>query len=112
MRLVAFIITIALTSSCSTIATLSGGYKKQDLSGAEAEKVFHCDKNYTIPRVYSGVANDMRFLRGNYQDKGLIFWDLPFSLIADTIVLPYTIYTQTSYGNLCTRDETLDTNKE
>lgn len=81
-------------SGCSTVATISGGFNPEK---------FHCDPDYSIPRIYSGTANDIRFLRGNYTDKGFIFWDLPFSLVADTAVLPYTIFTQTKYGNLCSK---------
>ena len=84
-----------LLPGCSTVATLAVG------SGDEQ---FHCDDQIAITRIYSGVSNDLRFLRGHYQDKGLIFHDLPFSLVADTVVLPYTICTQIKYGNICDKD--------
>lgn len=87
---------LILLSGCSTMATIAGGSDPSKL---------HCDPDYTIPRVYSGVANDIRFLGGNYSDKGIALLDVPFSLIADTVVLPYTIVTQTKYGNLCTTKE-------
>ena len=75
------------------MATLAGG--------ANPDK-FDCDGKNTIPRVYSGVSNDMRFLHnGAGEDTGIVIFDFPFSLIADTLVLPYTIYTQSKYGNLC-----------
>ena len=80
------------SAGCSTFATLGGDLRLDKLQ---------CDEGYTIPRVYSGLANDIRFLRGNYQDKGLVVFDAPFSLAADTILLPYTIYRQVRYGNLC-----------
>jgi uncharacterized protein YceK len=85
-----------LLSGCSTMATIAGG--------SNAAK-FSCDDQFAITRIYSGISNDLKFLRGDYQDKGFIFWDLPFSLIADTVVLPYTIYTQTRYGNICDKDD-------
>ena len=81
-------------AGCSTLATLAA-----DL---EPEK-FICDEHFTIPRVYSGMGNDIRFLLGNYQDKGVTVFDAPFSLVADTIVLPYTVYRQFQYGNLCNK---------
>jgi uncharacterized protein YceK len=81
-----------LLAGCSTVATVAGGKK---------DSGFQCDENFTISRIYSGVSNDIRFLAGTYQDKGLIFLDLPFSFVADTIVLPFSIYTQLRYGNLC-----------
>lgn len=79
-------------AGCSTLATLRGDLQLDKLQ---------CDEDYAIPRVYSGLANDIRFLRGNYQDKGLVVFDAPFSIAADTILLPYTIYRQFRYGNLC-----------
>lgn len=62
-----------------------------------------CADGITIPRIYSGVANDMRFItrREITEGVGVAVVDLPFSLIADTLVLPYTIVTQSRYGNLC-----------
>ncbi|OQW53675.1 MAG: hypothetical protein A4S09_07155 [Proteobacteria bacterium SG_bin7] len=82
---------LAPLSGCSTFATLS--------ASSEPEK-FWCSPEYTIPRIYSGVANDYRFLRVS-QDKVIPTVDLFFSAMADTLVLPYTIYTQSRYGNLC-----------
>ena len=32
--------------------------------------------------------------------KAMLFYDIPFSLIADTIVLPYTITQQIKHGNI------------
>lgn len=77
---------------CSTIGTLSASANSEG---------FQCDEDHAITRIYSGVSNDFRFIRGDYQDKGVVFWDLPFSLVADTLVLPYTCYAQIRYGNLC-----------
>lgn len=93
MRYLVLLALLAL-SGCSTMATISGGVSPEK---------FDCDPNYSIPRIYSGIANDVRFLRGKYTDKGLVFWDFPFSLVADTAVLPYTIYGQLKHGNLCTK---------
>jgi uncharacterized protein YceK len=95
MRLLVLLSLLPL-AGCSTVATIAGS--------SEPEK-FQCDPDYTIPRVYSGIANDIRYLCGNYQDKGLVFWDIPFSLVADTVALPYTVFTQTKYGNLCTKKQ-------
>lgn len=90
---------IIISSGCSSIATLS--------VGRNIEK-FDCNTRNTITRVYSGISNDMRFLQeGPCEDAGFIILDMPFSLVADTVVLPYTIYTQTKYGNLCNKKEEL-----
>jgi uncharacterized protein YceK len=87
---------LAVCCGCSTVATLVGG---------SSDNRFICDENYTIPRVYSGLFNDVRFVRGEYQEKGIVFWDIPFSLAADTVVLPYTMYSQLRRGNLCDKKE-------
>lgn len=83
-------------SGCSTFATIA--------VGTDTEK-FDCDERYAIPRVYSGVFNDIRYFRGNYPDQGVVVLDFPFSLVADTVALPYTVYTQAAYGNLCEKKE-------
>jgi uncharacterized protein YceK len=54
-----------------------------------------------IPRIYGGVAADVAMLRSDMAEKELVLLDLPFSLVADTLFLPYTIYAQIRYGNLC-----------
>lgn len=54
-----------------------------------------------VPRVWSGVALDLAILRGDHVEKGIVVWDLPFSLVADTLLLPYTIIAQIRFGNLC-----------
>lgn len=80
--------------------------------GGSKDSGFQCDKNFTITRIYSGVSNDLRFLSRNYQDKGLVFFDLPFSIAADTIIIPYTCYTQVMYGNLCNNESLTRLNQE
>ena len=83
-----------LFTSCSTIATLIGG--------AHPER-YDCSDGRFVPRIYSGVFSDVASLKGGTGDPLLLIWDLPFSLVADTLVLPYTIYAQIRFGNLCPR---------
>jgi len=85
----------AVASGCSTVATLVGG--------AVPER-YDCTDAQFVPRVYSGVFNDVAILRSDAADKGIVVWDLPFSFVADTVVLPYTVYAQIRYGNLCPRE--------
>lgn len=60
----------------------------------------------TIPRVYSGVILDGCWLLGppnpnvNTVLMTLYFGDVFLSLVADTVVLPYTVYGQVRYGNI------------
>lgn len=82
-----------LLAGCSTVATVVGG----------ATGNFDCDPRYSIPRVYSGVANDIRFIRSS-ADSGLALLDFPFSLAGDTLILPYTLVTQAKHGSLCDKE--------
>lgn len=89
-----------LLAGCSTIATT-----------VASKDTFQCDEKHTITRIYSGVSNDIRFLRGDYQDKGLVLWDLPFSLAADTVLLPVTVPWQFIGGNVCDKgSQAIDAN--
>jgi uncharacterized protein YceK len=81
-------------AGCSTVATTI----------AAATNKYDYDPRYTVPRVYSGVASDVRYMRAGGEDSGLPVVDLPFSLVGDTIILPYTIVTQCKHGNICTSD--------
>src|SRR5690242_14581963 len=84
---------LLLAAGCSTVATVTGGVNGN----------FSCDDRYTVPRVYSGVANDIRFMRAGGEDSFDVILDLPFSLAADTAILPYTVVTQSKYGDLCVK---------
>ncbi len=75
------------------------------IAGGNSPGKFECNPDYTIPRVYSGVSNDYRFINGNSEGKGWVFLDMPLSFVADTVVLPYTVYKQAKLGNLCTKNE-------
>ncbi len=97
-----FAVFLMASTGCSSVVTLSVGSSINEPN--MDPNIFSCDE-YAIPRVYSGVANVLRFLRGDYPDAGIVVLDLPFSFIADTIALPYTIFTQAIYGNLCDRWE-------
>ena len=59
-----------------------------------------------LPRTYSGTISDFRVIR--HMDDfdrhlsflaSLILIDVPLSLIADTLILPLTIYQQNKYGD-------------
>jgi uncharacterized protein YceK len=60
-----------------------------------------------LPRVYSGVLFDFNcFLRPEaYETENIeafCFLDLPLSLVADTVILPLTIYEQVKHGSYST----------
>lgn len=61
----------------------------------------------SVPRVYSGVTYDFCVLNAEpvHVDSAapgipLIFFDLVFSGVADTLALPYTLFLQSRDGNL------------
>lgn len=84
-----------LLPSCMTVATLNVEYEAAD------SEVDECAEYCSIRRVYSGVSMDICLLSAGSeggQGGAIAFWDLPFSFIADTIVLPYTAYKQISVG--------------
>ena len=53
-----------------------------------ADKRPECSETYKPNLVYSGVKADWK-----YRDKfeALSLFDMPFSFVADTVILPYTI---------------------
>ncbi|MDH5732065.1 MAG: YceK/YidQ family lipoprotein [Gammaproteobacteria bacterium] len=57
-----------------------------------------------MPRIYSGTIFDSRCIY--HPDKAgannmelFCLIDLPLSILLDTLILPYTIYTQIRYGS-------------
>ncbi len=82
---------LTVSASCSTIVTKFTGpnWKPPD---------------EPLPQIYSGTLFDFRcmFQSEKYDTEGLgpfCFIDIPFSLIADTVVLPFSIYGQIKYGS-------------
>ncbi len=52
--------------------------------------------------------SDISFIREGEEFWSIALVDFPFSLVADTILLPYTLTTQAKYGDLCAIDEADD----
>lgn len=101
-----FIILLMVFSSlsCSTIKTLDPPMNHVQISYKGNKS--YCEK---IPRIYSGISyngcliigeanstNNIDYLNG----VPLIFIDSALSIFADTVVLPYTIYSQSKKGNI------------
>ena len=80
MKFVLSLLIILCTCSCSTLASLEN-----------ESNHFGYENN-----VYAGTINDLSgipCLFGNEPGWGIIaLGELPFCLVADTILLPYTIY--------------------
>ena len=97
---------ILLCSACSTIKTIAPD--NQEIKISNNGKKSYCK---TMPRVYSGTSYYFcyliygePYLVGDLSRKTnevpLYFFDAIFSVAADTIVLPYTIYSQVNEGNI------------
>ncbi|KTB87930.1 YceK/YidQ family lipoprotein [Pseudomonas syringae] len=99
------ILLLALTlTGCGTINTV---FRADSVAG---EKLTHWKSHCSsIPRVYSGVMLDFCELHAEPQttsayqprnDPAWVLLDMGASAIADTLVLPYTIYQQNQYGSI------------
>lgn len=86
-------------SGCGTLNTVL----RDDMA---ATRELRKQKTYcqAIPRVYSGAAFGFCLLNAPPDFTGvLVPWvlvDITASSVADTVVLPYTIYRQTADGNI------------
>jgi uncharacterized protein YceK len=95
-----FAAAIAVATGCMTIRTISSdrteGEMYEDRSLAQSR-----------PRMYSGVYDDASCIGHIPTEHGegagpiVVFCllDLPLSIIADTLVVPYTLYEQIRFGN-------------
>jgi uncharacterized protein YceK len=91
-------------SSCGTIKSLRNDDQKVEIKHRHGRT--KCDE---ISFVYSGVRYDLCLLHSDQKRAELQFqldplWlltaDLLLSVVADTVVLPYTVYKQIDTGNL------------
>ena len=86
-------------SGCGTLNTVF----REDVA---ATRELRKQKTYcqSIPRAYSGVAFDFCMLHAAPDPTGFlipfVLVDIAVSAVADTVVLPYTIYRQSADGNI------------
>jgi len=90
------VVLVASVTGCGTIISQKGK-DVFDAVSAESRQAFMCTKTPWWPRVYSGVVFDFWAL--NDPVGALLILDIPFSLIADTLILPFTLYEQARYGS-------------
>ncbi|MGJ8692535.1 MAG: YceK/YidQ family lipoprotein [Thalassotalea sp.] len=91
------------TFSCATIKTLDP--PKNHINISHYGKKSYCDE---IPRIYSGVSYNFCLLYGEPSKREnmgssvnhvpFFVIDTVFSVVSDTVVLPYTIVMQTNKG--------------
>ena len=91
-------------TACSTIS--SQLYADETSAAGEPEYLRECffeDRHSCrIPRVYSGFREDVCGLQSKLGIFVLL--DMPFSLVADTVILPWTSKAQKERGDICPRE--------
>lgn len=105
MKKLALIIATAVLSACGTMKTVDAQRSRITINSSGAKS--YCQ---SIPRVYSGVSHNWCTFYGeaNYNIPvaksavmiPLMFIDTAASAVADTVVLPYTIYLQAEKGSI------------
>lgn len=95
-------------SACATVKTLPP-------STTQVSIEHHGKKSYCkeIPRIYSGFAYNLCKLNGEpsrHENLGNTFNNVPFfiidgsfSLVADTVALPYTLYSQSKHDSIAVK---------
>jgi len=103
---IALLLAVSCTA-CSTFKTVSPDRGRVDITSQGYDS--NCKE---IPRVYSGVFYNLCLLNSTKNSKSKsgfhielpgvpsIILDTVCSAVSDTVVLPYTIYTQVNDGNI------------
>jgi len=95
---------VLLLSSCGTMKSVGTADNSVDMRHAQVKT--NCEE---VSRVYSGVQYDWCLFDSKRKNTPATLqldplWvnsiDLFFSAVADTLVLPYTLYQQSQHGNL------------
>ena len=93
LRLGSMTLLLIMVGGCGTI-----------LSNRSSNEIYArrtaCKNDCTIPRMYSGTAID---ICGVKEGSSMALVDTPLSFIADTVILPYTIYRQINDGNIVSK---------
>ncbi|AWB66388.1 YceK/YidQ family lipoprotein [Saccharobesus litoralis] len=99
------ILPLVLLASCATVKTINPPQNQVRIE-------HYGSKSYckSIPRVYSGLAYNVCLMYGEPNIKGhtgsalngvpFFIIDSAFSLVADTVVIPYTASQQAIKGNI------------
>jgi uncharacterized protein YceK len=104
MKFVSILLVSISLSGCGTINTVF----RDDMVASNKLARWHSHCDY-IPRIYSGAALNYCTLNAEprssvgfdgHPSAPLILFDLALSGVADTVVLPYTIYLQNRLGDI------------
>lgn len=92
------IIIVMLLQGCSTTWTQMGGHNKID--DGNYRSLCHPEKG--LSPIYSGTKFNSLCIYENW-DNVLLFCviDIPLSLVADTAILPYTVFSELSGIGYC-----------
>uniref|UniRef100_A0A486XU33 YceK/YidQ family lipoprotein n=1 Tax=Rheinheimera sp. BAL341 TaxID=1708203 RepID=A0A486XU33_9GAMM len=102
LLLIAMIVSL---SACATVKTLTTTTSHVNIE-------HHGKRSYcqSIPRIYSGFSYNLCKLHGepsrqvnlgdSFNNVPFFIIDGTFSLVADTVILPYTLYTQNKHGSI------------
>ncbi|NVK55322.1 MAG: YceK/YidQ family lipoprotein [Alteromonadaceae bacterium] len=105
MRTLLLALSALLCCSCATVKTISP--ENNHVVIEHRGKKSYCEE---IPRVYSGISYNICLLYGEPSQRenvgggiNYVPWfvfDSAFSVVADTIVIPYTLVAQSTKGNI------------
>ena len=101
MRIAFVLLSFFWLSGCGTVTTLANS--DQQISSKLLKRNTYC---HSVTRVYSGVAYDLCTLHSKPSGieidwvLGFYMFDGALSAVADTLVLPYTIFQQSTEGSL------------
>jgi uncharacterized protein YceK len=90
---------IVMVSGCGSFTTVLGS--EQGVRAGLSRVQSDCT---SIPRLYSGVIYNFCMVNGKPSDfagpllLSYFLYDSAFSLVLDTVFLPYTVYTQIQHG--------------
>jgi hypothetical protein len=100
-----YILLVLATFSCATIKTIDP--EKNHINISHNGKKSYCE---AIPRIYSGLSYNLCLLYGepskvvnvgsSVNNIPFVLIDSAFSVVTDTIVLPYTIVIQADKGSI------------
>ncbi|UHQ55243.1 YceK/YidQ family lipoprotein [Microbulbifer sp. YPW16] len=100
-RTAVFAALASLLAGCGTATTL--GQPDREVAAELRRQNTYCE---SLPRVYSGVSYNVCKLNSKRSSTvilpiaGFYVFDTVLSSVTDTVVLPFTIYSQNKDGNL------------
>lgn len=104
LKSVLFLFLFSSFNSCATYKTVVPSEQKKIIEYVDSLDGKEC---ITIPRIYSGISysvcvmSNRISLKTDHTDVA----SLPFDLVADTILLPYTLVRQLSDGSIVLKKE-------